>query len=109
MLQPGRRNLGQQLRQLDRRRMRRLKKTVVVRQFTHLRVSRVAQLGTPVADVHAPQPGHAVEDPVAVAVPEVHPVGAGDDPGAFPVQCLGVGERVPVVAAVVLLVLAGRA
>ena len=64
------------LRQLDRRRVRRLEEAVVVRQLEHLAVRRVGQLAPAVAEVHAPQAGHAVEDLVAVGVVQVDALGA---------------------------------
>jgi len=73
-----------------------------------LPIGGIAQLAAAVADVYTPQPGHAVENPVAVAVPQVHTFGARDHARAFFVQRLGIGKRMPVMAAIVLLILAGR-
>src|SRR3546814_11434392 len=50
---------------------------VVVGQRQHLVVSRLRQALAPVADVHAPQPRHAVEDAVAFGVLEPDALGTG--------------------------------
>ena len=91
------------LRELDGRRVGGLEEAVVVRQLEHLPVGRIREFAPPVADVDAPQAGHAVEDAVAVGVVEVDALGPDDDPRALRLQRLVVGERVQVMLAVELL------
>jgi len=62
-----------------RGRRRGLEEGVVIRQLEHLIICRARQFLAAIADRHAPQPGHAVEDGVAVAVPDRTAIGAGDD------------------------------
>ena len=59
----------------DRRRMRALEEAVVVRQFAHLLRRRIDEFVATVARVDAPEPGHAVQDLVAVGVEDIrhHP------------------------------------
>ena len=97
---PRRRDLGDQARELDRRRVGALEEVVVVRQLAHLRRRRVDQLLAPVAEVHAPQPRHAVEDAVAVGVLQPHAVRAHDDAAAARRERLEIGERMQVVRGV---------
>ncbi|MCY1271016.1 hypothetical protein D9M70_195650 [compost metagenome] len=92
-----RRDLGDRLGEFHRRRMRGLEEQVVEGQFPHLPGRRLHQLLAAVADVDAPQAGHAIEDLVAFAVPDVHAFGLGDDPRTLGVQRLVVGERRQVV------------
>ena len=100
-VEPRRGDLGELLGQLDRGRRRRLEEGVVVGQLEHLLVGDLGQLLAAVADVDAPQPGHGVQDAVALGIGEVDAFGRGDDPAAALLgQGLGVGEGVQVVAAV---------
>ena len=96
------RQLGEAGGELDRGRRRALKEGVVVGQRRHLAARRLDQLGAAVADIDAPQAGHAVEQPVALAVPEPAALGAGDDPAAPRRQLGMVGERVKVVPGIEL-------
>src|SRR3546814_2965233 len=74
---------------------------VVVGQRQHLVVSRLRQALAPVADVHAPQPRHAVEDAVAFGVLEPDALGTGDDArAALGGQATEVGEGMQVVGRV---------
>jgi hypothetical protein len=99
----GRRQVDQLLGQLDRGRVGRLEKTVVVRQLEHLAVRCFGEFAAAVPEVDTPQPRHAVEHPVAFRIVEVDAVGFDDDAGAFRMQVLVIGERVQVVLPVQLL------
>jgi hypothetical protein len=83
--------------QLQHRRVGGLEEGVVERQLTHLRARGFDQFLAAIADGHAPQAGHAVEDLVALAVPQVHTFGLGDDARAFLGQLLVITERRQVV------------
>jgi hypothetical protein len=74
-----------------------LEEQVVVRQFAHLFAGGIGQFVATVTDGHAPEAGHAVEDLVAFAVPQVNALRVGDDPRAFLFQLLEVAERGQVV------------
>ena len=97
MVHAGRRDIGNDLGQLQYRRVCGLEEQVVVRQFFHLLGGGIGQFIATVTDRHAPQAGHTVEDLVAFAVPQVNAVGFGDDPWAFLFQLLEVAERRQVV------------
>ena len=92
--------LGQLLRQRDGGHVRGLEEGVVIGQLAHLPGGGIGQFVAPVADVDAPQPGHAVEDLVAVAVGEKHALGPRDDPSALRRDLLVGGEGVHVVSRV---------
>jgi hypothetical protein len=62
----------------------------------HLPRCRVHQRGLAVADVHAPEARHAIEDAIAVAVGEPDAIGARDDAHAAGLQRLMVREGVQV-------------
>src|SRR3546814_5524226 len=56
-------------------------------------MGRLRQLLAAVADVDAPQAGHAVQDPGAVGIPQPDAVGPGDDAAAaLRRQALVIGE-----------------
>src|SRR5438046_37514 len=55
-------------------------------------ISGIGQFIAAVTDGHAPEAGHAVEDLVAFAVPEVNAFGIGDDPRALLFQLFEVAE-----------------
>ncbi len=82
---------------------RALEEAVVVRQLPHLARRDVGQLVAAVADVHAPEPGHRVQDLLALGVVEVHALGARDDARALRGERAEVRERVHVVAGVEFL------
>ena len=63
-------------------------------ELAHLRRHRVGDLGAAVPDVDAPQARGAVEQPVAVGVPDVHTL-AADDHVLAVAHGAHVGERVP--------------
>ncbi|MNN20982.1 hypothetical protein D3C81_1342880 [compost metagenome] len=92
-------DIGDRLGQLQRGRVGGLEEQVVVRQLLHLLAGDVGQLIAAIADRHAPQARHAVENLVAFAVPEVHALGRGDDARAFLGQLLDIAERGQVVVA----------
>ncbi len=84
-----------------RRRLGRgFEKGVVIRQLGHLRGRGGDQFRPAVADIHAPQAGHAVQDAVAVAVAEENAVRAGDQPDFAFVQRLMIGKRMQMVGGV---------
>ena len=68
VLELRRRDLHQQTRQLDGGRMSHLEKAVVVRKLEQLLVGGLRQLAPTVPEIHAPQPGHAIEDLPTVGV-----------------------------------------
>jgi len=107
---PGhrRRQLGQARRQPHRGLVRGLEKAVVVGQLEHLRVCGIGQLAPPVADVDAPQPAHGVQQPLALAVPDVDALAVGDHARALGRQRLVVGEGVQVVRGIERLQLGGQ-
>ena len=74
---------------------------VVVRQLRHLPRRGVRELAAAVADVHAPQARHRVDEAVPVRVPEVDALGAHDDARpALGIEGRVVGEGVEVMAGV---------
>ncbi|MOA08226.1 hypothetical protein D3C78_1279750 [compost metagenome] len=90
-------DVGDGLGQFQHRRVSGLEEQVVVRQLTHLLAGGIGQLVATVTDGHAPQAGHAVEDLVAFAVPQVNALGVGDDARAFLFKLLEIAERRQVV------------
>ncbi|MNL03763.1 hypothetical protein D3C87_1243110 [compost metagenome] len=91
------RDVGDSLGQFQYRWVRGLEEQVVVRQFAHLFAGGIGQFIATITNRDTPQAGHAVEDLVAFAVPEVNALGVGDDPRAFLFQLLEVAERGQVV------------
>ena len=69
-------------RQFDRRDGRGAEKRVVERQLFHLPRGDFDQFGAAIADIDAPQPGHAIQDGVPFAVDNRRSFGMGDDPAA---------------------------
>ncbi|MNO96455.1 hypothetical protein D3C76_881260 [compost metagenome] len=92
-------HIGDRLGQFQRGRVRGLEEQVVVRQLPHLLAGDVGQFLAAIADRHAPQARHAIENLVAFAVPEVHALGRGDDARAFLGQLPNIAERGQVVVA----------
>ena len=86
-----------------RRRVGALEEAVVVGQLPQLAAAGVGQLGAAVAQVDAPEPGHPVEDLVAVLLPDVHALGPRDDPRAALAELPVIGERVQEMLPVLLL------
>ena len=82
-------------RQLDRARMARAGEGVEERQLVELRDDRVAHRLARMAEVAAPQPGHAVEHLVAVDVPHPAALAAGDDVRPGLAHRLRMRHRVP--------------
>jgi hypothetical protein len=95
--------------ELDGRRMGALEEAVVVRQLEHLPIRHFSDLPAAVADVHAPEAGHAIQDALAVRVVEINAFRTGDDPRAMLRQRLEVRERMKIVARIRRLPLAGAA
>ena len=96
---------GQQARhlggELGRRDGRGLEERVVVRQVEHLAIGDLGELLASVADVHAPQTRHRIENLGAARVPDPHAVCMGDDPGAATrVERLVIRERMEMVVGV---------
>ena len=98
-------NLG---RQSNRGHMRRLEEGVVIGQLLHLPRRDLGQFLPPVADVHAPEPRHPVDDPVAFAVGQPDALAPRDDPRALGRQPRLVGERMEMVRRVQSLQLGRR-
>ena len=86
------REFGQFLRQKHRRRRRTFEEGVVVGQLQHLLVGDLGQFLAAVADGHAPEAGHAVEDGVALAVVDVGAIGAHDHARSGGAKLIVVGE-----------------
>ncbi|CAJ2759669.1 Uncharacterised protein [Burkholderia pseudomallei] len=105
----GRRDLREQRGQLDDGRMGGLEEGVVERQLAQLAAAGLDQLVAAVADVHAPEPGHAVDDPVAVGIPQVDAFGLHDHAAARAIERAHVRERVEVVRGVERAVFGARA
>jgi hypothetical protein len=81
----------------------RLEEAVVVRQLQHLAIRRLGEFAAAITQVDAPQACHAVEDPIAVGIVEVHALRLHDDPRTLGVQELVVREGVEVVLAIEFL------
>ena len=90
-------------RQLDRGRGRRTEERVVVGEFDHLVVRRPREFLPSVAEIHAPQAAHSVENAPAIGVDKVTALGAHDDPGPLLGDDPGIDEGVDVVASVDVL------
>ncbi|VBJ00879.1 Uncharacterised protein [Burkholderia pseudomallei] len=105
----GRRDLREQRGQLDDGRMGGLEEGVVERQLAQLAAAGLDQFVAAVADVHAPEPGHAVDDPVAVGIPQVDAFGLHDHAAARAIERAHVRERVEVVRGVERAVFGARA
>ncbi|MNM15076.1 hypothetical protein D3C81_252990 [compost metagenome] len=99
----------QQLRKLDHRRVSGVEEHVVVRQLLQLTGRRRGQILAPVAEVGAPQTGHAIEVTIAVVVPQVQAVATDDHARPFFVQRLLIEERVNVVGGIGRLIVLGFA
>ena len=69
-----------------------LEKAVVVGQLQHLAVRGVGEFAPAIAHIDAPQTAHAVEDFVALGVPDVNAFGAGDHARATAIEVLEIGE-----------------
>ncbi|VWC13026.1 hypothetical protein BTE28158_05420 [Burkholderia territorii] len=109
MVEAGRRDFGEHRRQFDHRRVGRLEERVVERQFLDLAICGIGELLAAVADVHAPEAGHPVDDLVAVGVPQIDAVGLHDHAAARTIERAHVGERVDVVRGVERAVFGARA
>ena len=79
------------------------KEGVVERQLEHLPVAGLGELLPAVAEIGRPQACHAVENALALAVPNIGPVAAHDDARAASAERLVIGEGVQVVKSVELL------
>ena len=100
MVELRRGQLGQQGGQLDHRRVSGLEKCIVKRQFQHLLVSRLGQLLAAIAEIDAPQPGHAVDDALAFRIPDAHAFAAHHHPAAQLIERMGVRERMQMMGGV---------
>ena len=99
--------LRNRLGQLQRGRRGGLEEHVVVGQLLHLFRGGVCQFLATITNRHTPESGHGIEDLVALAVPQVHPVGLGDDARPIFRQLFEIAERREVVFAAHGLPLAG--
>ena len=100
---------GERLGEFGGGRVGALEEGVVVGERAHLAGDGVDDRLAPVADGDAPEPGHAVEDAVAVVVDEPAALRGGDDARAAGGEIGGVGEGVPVMGGVHGLVIGGGA
>ena len=69
-------------RQLHRGWRHRLEEAVVVGQFKHLIIGGFGQFGAAIANIHAPQPGHAIEQAHPVAIDDIAAFTPHDDAAA---------------------------
>ncbi|MNS65894.1 hypothetical protein D3C72_990850 [compost metagenome] len=99
----------QQLGQFDHRRVGGVEEHVVVRQLFQLLGRGGGEVLAAVAEVGAPEAGHAVEVALAVVVPQVQAFATDDHPRPFGVQRLLVEEGMDVVRGIGCLVVAGLA
>ena len=104
-----RRHRGQPLGESSGRRRRGLEEGVVVGQGPHLLRGGLDESLLAIADVHAPQPRHGVEDPPAIAVPHVHALAARDHAHPLGGERLVIRERVQEVRRIRRLPLLGAA
>ncbi len=98
LVQSSGRQLGQFRSQFDRGYMAGLEEGVIERQFAHLTFGHFGQLAPAIADVHAPKPGHAVKNALALAVGQPDTIATSDDTRAFACKTGLLAERVHVVA-----------
>src|SRR6188472_1067328 len=87
--------------------MGRAEEGVGERQLEHLPVAGLGELFAAVAKIRRPQAGHAVENALALAVPEIRSVAADDDAHSAGAERLVIAERVKMVKSVELLQLCG--
>ena len=80
---------------------------VVVGELAQRLVPGLREFGVAVAELHAPQPRHPVEQTLALAVGEPDAVGRGNDADALLVERGGVAEGMDVVGGVERLPVAG--
>ena len=80
---------------------------VVVAERLQSLVAGLGQRLVAVAELHAPQARHAVDDLLAFGVPEVNALAARDDAHAFLVQRRGVGKGMDVMGGVERLPMLG--
>ena len=104
----GRHQPHQALRQLDGTRMRRAAKGVVEGQLVELRHDRVADFLAAEAEVRAPQPADAVDQPVSVDVPDPAALAPRDDVGGRLTHRARMRHRVQQVQGVFRLQFLGR-
>ena len=100
VLELRRRYLRQLGRQLRGRHVGRAKEAVIEGQRLHLFVHGLRDRRAAIAHIHAPQARHAVDDLLALAIPQVDAVAAHHHPGALACQVLEIGERMQVVGRV---------
>ena len=77
-----------------------LEEGVVIGHLAHLAGRGLGQFLAPVADVHAPQPGHGVKDLHALRIGEHHAAGRGDHPRALRRQFRPGGEGMHVMGGI---------
>jgi hypothetical protein len=103
VLEPRRRQFGQQRGKLHRGDVGGVEEAVIERQRFHLAVDRFRDAGAPVADIYAPQSRHRVDDLVPVRVPQVDALAAHHHARPSLAQRRMVRERMQVVRRVELL------
>ena len=77
------RDAGDLFGQFNGRHMGGLEEQVIERQLLHLLGGGIDQLFAAIADIDAPQAGHAVENLVPFAIPDIDAITLGDYPRAF--------------------------
>ncbi len=97
MVELRRRHFRQKAGKLDHRRMRRVEEGIVIGELFHLPGDGVDDFPAAMADIHAPEPAHAVEDLVALRVIHIDAAGRRDDPDAARIQFAGIRERMQMV------------
>ncbi|MNZ62528.1 hypothetical protein D3C78_806530 [compost metagenome] len=99
----------EQLGKLDHCRVSGVEEHVVVRQLIHLRGGGGGQVPAAIAELGAPQAGHAIQVTVAVVVPQVQALTADHHPWPFGIQCLLIEKRMDMVGGVGFLIVLGVA
>ena len=83
--------------------MGRFEERIVIGELPHLIGGGLNDLLAAIADIDTPKTGHAIENAVAVAVPNIAPIALGNDPQFGVRQGSVIGERVPMMVEVHLL------
>ena len=107
MVQIARRQFGDAGGQRDGGHMRGLEEGVVIGKLADLAGGGLGDFLAGITDVDAPEPGHAVDDLLALAVLQPDALGLGDDPRALPGQFVIGGEGMHVMRGVQRLQLGG--
>src|SRR6476660_664451 len=97
MLMAGRQERREFRRELNRPGIGCLEEVIVVRERFESLITRLGQFLVAVTDLDTPKTGHAVDDLLAVGIPEVNALPSRDDAHALLVESCGIGERMYVV------------